>query len=1058
MTSHVLPEDPSPAWDDSFVRADNYLVPSPVWDASLQRGKIIEHAVDVSVALDGARLGLIAEPLVAAAEPRNLQSVRLQRIGNGAQVRNGVEVRALPRLDPDSVQVELDGQQVAVRSEPVGGAGLRLLVPEVDGPVPIRVSYGRPGATVTLEMILRPVRRYQVHVVQHSHLDIGYTDRQHVVRAQHLGYLDEVLRLAHETDSLSEPAQFRWSEEALFSVTDWLATRPESRRREFLQRVAEGRVSLSAMPFNLHTEMCSTDELHELLRPALNLRKQYGLEFRSAMQTDVPGHVIGLPDALSELGVHYLSVAHNWAGRSDPDGVGQLTLPRLFRWRGPEGGEVVVWRTDTPHGLAYMEGPMVGLHETYDVTSDIFGPYLASLGTRPYPLPVGSIFGWLDGGADITQRPPFGFDILHLRTHGRWSDNAGPSRSVSDIVEEWNRRWLFPQLRVSTNEAFFDDAVARLGDSIPTHTGDWNDWWAHGVGSATAPVGLGRRAQNDLADGQTLGAAAELMSATSDAKAVVDPDEGYRQLALWDEHTWGASNSWEHADHGSSAGEHQWYWKVGRVYAALDESEQSLRLAGAALAELLPRQREALLSVYAFNTTASLRTDELSFFLPAGLVPLPMAISLTDSRTGDVLAHTEQQEEAGSRGLGRYLTCRLQDVPSVGFVRVDIVPGAAPPSAEPLDSPTLLQNEYLTATVDLSTGALSSLVERETGRELVAQNSVFGFNQYIYDRYATIGRSNHNSSKFADSGNMALISSRDVGGPAAVVTATRDARGEQLVLRQQVVGARWLQVTYRLPAGVPHLEITNRVSKESTWDKESAFFAFPFAADQPEVLEESAGGLTGPGQAQVPGGAEYMRAIRHFVSLQDGEAAIGWATAEAPLIEIGTLSLPYVPFTPTLSRDEPGTIFSWIHNNIWDTNFPVEQSFETDLRYRIAAGSGDAPSLASRTASSLVQPLRAVLAERTGDHKPLDQYSLLAIADPRVQLIGLRHEAAGRVLVRLRSNAPEGLTTRVTLPAGITAAASSTYLGEEIESLGVSDGSVEVTFSGSGARAVLLSR
>ena len=259
------------------------------------------------------------------------------------------------------------------------------------------------------------------------------------------------------------------------------------------------------MPFNLHTEMCSTDELHELLAPALDLKRRYGLDFRVAMQTDVPGQVVGLPDALAGLGVRYLSVAHNWAGRSDPDNAGQLSMPRLFRWIGPEGGELVVWRTDTPHGLAYMEGPMVGFHESYDVATDVFPAYLASLGTRPYPLPLGSIFGWLDGGADTDSRPPFGGDVLHLRTHGRWSDNAGPSRAVSDIVEEWNRRWVFPHLRVSTNEAFFDAAVERAGDTLPTYRGDWNDWWAHGVGAAAAPVGLGRQAQNDLADAATLG-------------------------------------------------------------------------------------------------------------------------------------------------------------------------------------------------------------------------------------------------------------------------------------------------------------------------------------------------------------------------------------------------------------------------------------------------------------------------------------------------------------------------------------------------------------------------
>ncbi|SEP74730.1 glycoside hydrolase family 38 N-terminal domain-containing protein [Microlunatus flavus] len=1048
MTSHALPEPP-PVWDSSFASSERFLAPSPVWDASLQRRQLLEHAVDASARVERGVVGLIAEPLVAADGRGTVQSVRLQPLADG--------VAQVAAIDTGRTRVELDGTELAVGHERIGGGGVRLLVPEVSSPTPLRVTAQVGEETITLETVLRPPRHYEVHLVQHSHLDIGYTDRQHVVRAQHLSYLDDVLRLARETDDLDDDARFRWNEEALFSVTDYLANRPPRARDELLRRVAENRVSLSAMPFNLHTEICSTDELHELLRPALELKRRYGVEFRTAMQTDVPGHVVGLPDALSQLGVRFLSVAHNWAGRSYPDGQGQMALPRLFRWRGPEGGEVVVWRTDTPHGLAYMEGPMVGFHESYDVASQIFGAYLASLGTKPYPMPVGSIFGWLDGGADVNERPPFGGDVLHLRTHGRWSDNAGPSRAVSDIVEEWNARWLFPHLRVSTNEAFFDAAMERSGDELPTCTGDWNDWWAHGVGSAVAPVGLGRKAQNDLAAAQILGAAAHLLAPDEVAEPVVDPDEGYRQLALWDEHTWGASNSWEHEDHGSSSGEHQWYWKVARAYAAVDESDRALQLSTAALAGHLGRHPDALVSVYAVNPTGAARTDELEVFLPAGVVPLTQAVTLVDGRTGDALPHTERPEPAGSRGLGRYLRVRLDWVGAVGFVRVDVRSAEqGPDAAEDLADPTVLENEHLVARIDLRHGTLASLVDKRTGREVVDAGSAFGFNHYVYDRYATIGRSNHNSSKFADSGNMALISSREVAGPAAVVSATRDARGEQVVVRPEVGSARSLQVTYRLPAGVAHLEITNRLSKDSTWDKESAFFAFPFAHDgAPGVLEESAGGLTGPDVPQVPGGAEYMRAIRHFVSVQDGEAAAGWATAEVPLVELRTLALPYVPFGSTLRTEEPGTVFSWVHNNIWDTNFPVQQAFDTDLRYRVAVGTGDAPALASRTAESLVQPLRPVVAERADGAAPAEG-SLLGLSDERVQLVGLRHDADGSVLVRLRSNALDGLTARLRVPEGTKAASAATYLGEPLEDLEVVDGSVEVTFLGSGVRAVRL--
>ena len=89
-------------------------------------------------------------------------------------------------------------------------------------------------------------------------------------------------------------------------------------------------------------------------------------------------------------------------------------------------------------------------------------------------------------------------------------------------------------------------------------------------------------------------------------------------------------------------------------------------------------------------------------------------------------------------------------------------------------------------------------MDKATGREVVNADAALGFNHYVYDRYATVGQSNHNSSKFADIGNLALISSRDVGGPAAVLEATEDARGQQVVLEQRVAGATWLRTS--LPA------------------------------------------------------------------------------------------------------------------------------------------------------------------------------------------------------------------------------------------------------------------
>ena len=82
------------------------------------------------------------------------------------------------------------------------------------------------------------------------------------------------------------------------------------------------------------------------------------------MQTDVPGAPPGLALVLADAGVRYLSVAHNWAGRAAPYLTGGEALPRAFFWGTRSGKRVLVWHTDSPHGVAYLEGNLLGLAES----------------------------------------------------------------------------------------------------------------------------------------------------------------------------------------------------------------------------------------------------------------------------------------------------------------------------------------------------------------------------------------------------------------------------------------------------------------------------------------------------------------------------------------------------------------------------------------------------------------------------------------------------------------------------------------------------------------------
>ncbi len=248
-------------------------------------------------------------------------------------------------------------------------------------------------------------------LVHHTHLDVGYTDRQEVVTSNHLQYLDSVLDLVDHTSSWDDDARFRWNIEVNWPLERWFASRSEQDRRRMIDAVNAGYVSVGAMSLNMHTEACAIEELYEMVRFAVELQTTHGVSVTSAMQTDVPGGVTGLIEVLADVGVKYLSVAHNYAGRSVPYLIGGERLERPFYWRAPSGKRVLVWHTDTLHGNAYMEGNIVGLAESFSVTQDTLPCYLAALAERPYPFDSGI---WLPE-ADKVSRP---------RTHTTSSTSA----------------------------------------------------------------------------------------------------------------------------------------------------------------------------------------------------------------------------------------------------------------------------------------------------------------------------------------------------------------------------------------------------------------------------------------------------------------------------------------------------------------------------------------------------------------------------------------------------------------------------------------------------------
>ncbi|GAB2962777.1 glycoside hydrolase family 38 C-terminal domain-containing protein [Nonomuraea fastidiosa] len=924
----------------------------------------------------------------------------------------GLEVRVavLPLFTHDGRQaVRVSSTEplthVLVGVDSATGRDVTLLVPEVDAPREFTLECRDDAGVVgSARITVTPQRKWNVFVVHHSHLDIGYTDPQGTVLRHHLDYLDAAVRLAQESASWPDDARFRWTVESSMPALRWLEARPKEMVDAFAELARSGQIEVTALPFQLHTEACSTEELHRQLRFTAQLERRYGFATKSAMHTDVPGAVVGLVDALSQAGVRYLAAAHNWAGRSVPYLHGGDKLTRPFRWRAPSGNEILVWFTDTPHGMAYMEGNTVGLTDSYELADDLLPRYLSALATRGYPYGPGT-FGWQ--GPDAPKEP-YELDVLHLRVQGAHADNAGPSIVPATIARRWNEQWAYPRLRSAVNSDFFEFVEERYHDRLAVHEGDWTDWWADGLGSGARPLGYVRRAQSALR-------VAETLHTLAGVDATERIDAAYDKVALFNEHTWGAANPWEDAEEGGDSGGLQWTRKSSGAYDAQDDASDLLHAAtrrfGAALSDAGAEDdtRGALASFAVFSPATWARTDVVRAFLPRDVVGTEVPIAIVDARTGERLPHHEEPVDPAdwpTRPIGRHVHAVVKDVPGYGYVRLDVVPGEtqAPEPVE-LDESGVIENEFYRVAYDVREGYIGSIFDKRAGRELVNGDAAAGFGQYVYDQYATAPHFNHLSGHVG-AHDRTLLGNRSIGEHARITEAKRTAVGERLVVELRGKGVDWIRTTIELHNGVPRLDLTYQLAKQGTAAKEAVFLAFPFAAGKATAWELT-GGVGGPDVPRVPGSAEYMLPIRHWIAFEDPGLTIAWATLEAPLVQLGTIHMPYAPFPPTLEQED-GTVYSWALNNIWDTNFPAQQQGETTFRYAVTSESGaNGRRLGAAAAAGLCEPFVGALI--TGGPQASETYVTVDHPDVLVTSVGWDG-------VRLQSLAAEPVETKVTMP------------------------------------------
>lgn len=840
-----------------------------------------------------------------------------------------------------AVAVAKGGNMVSV---PLNGP-----VPEGGSEVKVAIRVGGNHAEFG-PFKIDPPRNWTVYLVQHTHTDIGYTRPQTEILPEHLRYIDYALDYCDLTDGYPEESRFRWTCETSWAVREYLKVRPARQVERLKKRVTEGRIEVCGLMLNM-SEIAGESALAALLAPLRTIRSEFGVNVTTAMQDDVNGAGWCLPDYFDSIGLRYLTMGINQTRSILP-----FDKPTVFWWESPSGKRVLAYRADH-----YMTANFWGI-EKGDAAKMSPGleKYLLSLEDRKYP-----------------------FDRVGVQFSGYFTDNSPPSTAACDVVKSWNETHTWPKLRLATARDFLAWVEKEKSGSVEVHRQAWPDWWTDGFGSAARETAAARETESSLHVTQGLLSMAIAMGAKlrpeTPARAAAIRDN----LLFYHEHTYGAAESI--SDPLAENSEVQWGEKASYVWSAVKDANQLREEAFGQIQEFLPRADVPTLAV--FNSLNWPRSGLVRVFIDHEILHPDRGHRILDG-TEPLLAQPMER-----RAEGTYWAIWVPEVPAMGFKILRLESDAKAPAPENAASNGVqtLESRYYKLTLDPRRGAASSLIDKETGAELVDASASWALGQCVHETMP------------ANREIKREVFQRDSVRNVQIEAGARGPVWKSLVVKADLDGAvtnRGLSVEYRLYETDKRVELHYNLKKLPVVAPEAIYVALPFSAPSSDwgMLYEAQGGNVVPGRDQIPGSSSDWQTLQSFLSVRGSGGQIVMGSDQAPLVQLGDFNLgKWMPVT----RVEKPHVYSWVMNNYWFTNFRAEQEGEFKWYYYLTSVAQTNVAAAVRFGWGSRIPLaaRVLPPVKTGASSEPRVLSTVEIRVPNILLVESRPLATGDGIV-----------------------------------------------------------
>ena len=797
---------------------------------------------------------------------------------------------------PAEISFSISGRMIQKDSVKKGDNLILLTISAVTAPKRISVSVkGDKDLEGNFPLTVIPVKKWELYLVQHSHTDIGYTRPQSEILAEHMRYIDYALDYCDQTDALPEEARFRWTCESAWVTREYLRSRPSSQIDRFKKRIAEGRIEVTGMYCNM-AEISDENIMVDFLQPLKEFSK-LGIPVKAAMQNDVNGIAWCMPDYFRNTGVKYLNI-----GINETRSILPFDQPTCFWWEAPSGERLLAFRADH-----YMTGNFFGFESNAIKAAKMLN-HLAALDEKKYP-----------------------FDRISIQFSGYYTDNAPPSTAACELVQQWNSTHESPKLKMAVASEFFEYVEHKYAPTLPVYRKAWLDWWTDGYGSTSRETAEVRKTQNMKQVDEGLFAMVAMMGGEQSPALEANIDHISENAIFFDEHTCGADESISHPYSENST--KQWLQKGAYAWEAL---KKVTLLHEEALARIQQYLKKADFPViYVLNSMGWNRTGDINLFIDYEVLPVTKKARIIDLVTGAEIPAQVLQK----RAEGAYWVLEVKDIPALGFKALKIELTDQQPIDNTGSNVEVLENQFYKVVLNKSTGAISSLFDKELNQELADSQNPYNIGQPVKET-----SKKRDQAPFIRTTVSNVKTDKGLNGDVwESVRISADLEGFE---KGSAGVPKGIETEIRLYKNVKKIEFKYMAHKLIVTDPEALYVAFPFALPQSRIVFETIGGILTQGE-QLPGSSSDWNAAQNFVSVRGKMGQIIVVSNEVPLWQFSDFNMNKYERYP-----KPGKtwLYSYVMNNYWFTNFRAFQEGGFSWSYQLTSTADTTNTFATKYA------------------------------------------------------------------------------------------------------------